>query len=78
MSRNLLHIKKLDAFKSFLDAEQIVHRPGRGVWEVMQVALANGQWACVYERIDMPEHFTTDKRIDKLVSRFIKTSREKP
>ena len=32
-------------------------------------------WCCIYERIEMPEHFTVDKRLDKLVARFIKESK---
>lgn len=69
--RNLLHINKLDEFKSWLTAQGIEHRPGRGEWEVLQVNV-NGVWPCVFRRINMPEHYTTDRRLDGLVRRFCK------
>lgn len=38
---------------------------------VLQVELADGQWACIYRRDMMPEHFTADKRLDPLITKFI-------
>lgn len=70
MSRALLHISKLDQFRDWLTAQGIESRDGRGDYQVAQVKLTDGQWACVYSRNEMPEHFTTDKRLDRLVQRF--------
>lgn len=71
MSRNTLHLSHLEAFKQFLIDEFIAFRPGRGDFQVLQVKLPDNQWACVYSRLDMPEHYTVDKRLDSLVSKFI-------
>jgi len=76
MSRNLLHINKLEAFKAWLDKKGIKHRKGLGDWQIMQVFHPDlNVWACIYERIEMPQHFTVDKRLDKLIARFIKESK---
>lgn len=75
MSRNLLHKTKLEEFKSWLDGQGLAHRPGRGPWQVLQVCKDGRHWNCVYERIEMPEHYSTDKHIDPLVRRFARESR---
>jgi hypothetical protein len=72
MSRNLLHITKLDDFKNWLTQNGHEYRTGRGMWEVIQISIPDNQWACIYERNDMPEHYTVDRRIDKLVRQFLK------
>jgi len=69
MSKCLLHISKLQAFKDFLDGAAIPHRDGRGDWQVMQVYVAPN-WLCVFNRLDMPEHFTNDRRLDRLITKF--------
>lgn len=75
--RNLLHISKLDAFKEWLDDEGTAWRDGRGDYQVIQIYLPTGQWACVYSRHDMPEHYTTDRRLDSFVKQFIRDMKEK-
>jgi len=75
MSRCLLHKSKLAEFKSWLDKEGIPHREGKGFYQVLQVCKNGTNWNCIYSRLDMPEHFTTDKHLDSLVARFC---REKP
>ena len=75
MSRCLLHKTKLDAFKEWLTAQGIPHREGRGEWQVLQVCKDGTHWNCVYIRLDMPEHLTTDRHLDPLVAKFCK---EKP
>lgn len=70
MSRNLLHKKHLDEFKSWLQGRGVPHRPGKGDWQVLQVKCGN-EWQAVYERIFMPEHLTVaGNKIEKLVRRF--------
>jgi len=75
MSRCLLHISKLDAFKSWLDKEGIAHRPARGDYQVLQVCKDGKHWNCVYSRHDMPEHYKTDKHLDNLVIKFTREAR---
>lgn len=73
MSRCLLHVTRLEAFKGWLDAEGIAHRPGKGTWQELQVqVLGRGGWSSVYSRADMPEHYTIDPALEPLVRRFCK------
>lgn len=69
MSRNLLHKTKLEDFKVWLDAHHVPHRPGRGSYQALQVNMS-GKWCAVYERNDMPEHYTTEHTMDSLVRKF--------
>lgn len=70
MSKSLLHITKLEEFKAWLDSEGLPHRPGKGEWQVLQVCKNGKHWSAVFTRADMPEHFTTDWHLDKLVAKF--------
>ena len=76
MSRSLLHISKLEDFKVFLSAHGIKHRPGRGTYQVLQVCKDGSHWNCVYRREKMPEHFTTDRHLDKLVLKFVRAQKQ--
>lgn len=71
MSRCLLHKTKLESLKCWLDAQQIAHRAGKGDFEVLQIKHGTG-WAAIYDRHSAPEHYTSDKRLDALVRRFIR------
>lgn len=75
MSKNLLHVSKLEEFKAWLDAQGIEHRPGKGDFQVLQVRMKHNGFAAVYERLEMPEHFSTDRRLDGLVARFCRSRR---
>ena len=76
MSRNLLHKSKLEEFKLWLAAHSIVHRPGRVDFQVLQIHTKNGQWQCIFYRIEAPEHFTVARPIEQLVRRFIRETKE--
>ena len=76
MTRNLLHKNKLDAFKQWLDKKHIQHRPGRGEFQVLQVALPNGEWGVVYDRIVAPEHYTVTAQMESIVRRFLQARKE--
>jgi len=78
MSRNLLHKTKLEAFKTFLSKSGIEHRPGRGSFQMLQVKLKSGQWQCVFDRIDAPEHYTVAHPLEGLVHKFIKQATKGP
>lgn len=73
MSRNLLHKSKLPAFIAWLDGAGIAHRPPRGEFDVLQVQAEPPDWFCVFDRIDAPEHYTVDCRLEGTVRRFIRS-----
>lgn len=75
MSRCLLHKTKLDAFKEWLSTSGIEHRPARGDFQVLQVKTRNGQWQCVFDRLDAPEHYTVAWPLEPIVWRFIRWQR---
>lgn len=75
VSRNQLHVTKLEDFKEWLTSQGIQHRQAKGDWQVLQVAIGGGQWAGVYCRLDMPEHYTVDRRLDGLVRKFCNSRR---
>ncbi len=77
-ARNLLHKTRVAEFQAWLTAEGIPWRGPRGDWQIMQIQLRDGQWACIYERIHMPEHVTVDKRLVPLVYAFINSTKPKP
>lgn len=75
MSRNLLHKTKLDDFKLWLDEKGIEHRPARGTYQVLQVKTKSGQWQCVFDRHNAPEHYTVAWPLEPIVQRFIRDRR---
>ncbi|CAG9255838.1 hypothetical protein [Paraburkholderia caribensis] len=77
MSRNLLHVNKLDAFKAWMTSVGIEHRPGRGGYEVLQIKTKKGAWQCVFRRAEMPEHYTVAHPIEPIVRRFINDNRSR-
>ena len=74
MSRCLLHKNKVEAFRQWLADKGIENRPPRGGWEILQVKIGR-QWACLYARIEMPEHVTCDVRLERMVRQFIRDQR---
>lgn len=75
MSRNLLHKTKLDPFKAWLTENGIEHRPARGDYDVLQVRSDSGQWQCLFDRHNAPEHYTVAGPLESLVRRFIRESK---
>ena len=76
MSRNLLHLSKLEPFKQWLNDKGVHHRPGRGDWQVLQVCKNGKNWHCVYKRAHMPEHYTIDLNIENLVLKFLQDAKK--
>jgi len=74
MSRNLLHKSRLNDFIQWLDKSGIKHRPPRGEWQVLQVFF-NDNWHVIYQRLHMPEHYTTPWTMENLVRAFIEETR---
>lgn len=75
-NRHLLHKTKLEAFKVWLDDQNIAHRPGRGDWQALQVHHPLHGWQVLYERAEMPEHLTVAQKLVGLVWQFIRGTRE--
>ena len=75
MSRNLLHKSKLAAFRCWLTAQGIEHRPPRGDYEVLQVQAKAPAWFCVFDRHAAKEHYTVDVRLEPTVRRFIRENK---
>jgi len=75
--RNTLHKTKLEAFKTWLDQNEIPHRPGKGDWEVLQVFTEKSNWQRVFERLDMKEHYSVNEKLLPIVRRFIHDSKVK-
>ena len=73
MSRCLLHLNKFDEFVKWLDQSKIVHRPGKGEWQIIQIKKGSN-WLCVYARAEMLEHFSVDKRLEVTIRSFIKST----
>lgn len=74
-NRCTLHKTKLEDFKSFLDSEGIAYREGKGSYQALQVQTDKG-WQTVYERNDMPEHFTVQDKLMPLVREFLDESKQ--
>lgn len=77
MSRNLLHKTKLEPFKQWLTEQGYQHRAGRGDYDVLQVLMSTGQWHCIFDRLNAPEHYTVALPLEPIVWRFIREARAK-
>lgn len=75
MSANLLHVSKLEAFKSWLTKNERGWRDGKGPYQVIQVLTENSGWQVVFRRDTMPEHFSINTALEPLVRRFIRESK---
>ena len=70
MKRCLLHINQLEAFKAWLDANGIPHRPGKGCYQVLQVDTPKHGWQVVFSRDAMPEHYAINEKLIPTVRSF--------
>lgn len=77
MARNLLHINQLEEFKSFLTRTGRDYRPGKGDYQVLQVKTDNDGWQVVFRKNNMPEHYSTNHRLDPLVREFQRYGKQK-
>jgi len=74
MSRNTLHIKKIDQLKDWLKQKEIPFRNGKGEYQILQICFDGKQWAGIYKRDFAKEHLTNDRRLDSLIKRFCRES----
>jgi hypothetical protein len=73
--RCTLHKDKLDEFKTWLDGRNIVHRPGLGEWQVLQVLTPEYGWQCVLKSLYMPERFSVNEKLISILQKFIDETR---
>ena len=69
-SRNLLHKNKLEEFKRWLLDNEILYRPGKGDWAIIQIHW-KGAFHKLYARGNMSEHVTVQDALVPLVQKFI-------
>lgn len=75
-NRATLHKSKLEDFKEYLDAREIAYRPGKGVWEELQVLTPKYGWQCIYSRGSMPEHLTVQDKLCPLMWNYLREKRK--
>lgn len=72
-NRNLLHKSKLEDFKNWLDLKGILHRAGKGSFQVLQVMTHKG-WQVVFDK-HTEEHFTVNEVLMPTVIKFVRESK---
>lgn len=71
--RNLLAIKKLPAFKAWLDANSVENRATNAAYQVLQVRVAGDvRWHPIYKKLDAKEHLSVPRPLVFLVERFLR------
>ena len=72
-TRNLLAIKKLPAFKAWLDANGIENRPTGTAYQVLLVRVVGDvRWHPIFKRLGAKEHLSVPKPLISLVERFLR------
>ncbi|VDO06512.1 unnamed protein product [Brugia timori] len=54
----------------WLASNGTAYRPGKGQYQVMQVAMSSGIWACLYIKNAMPDFYLADKNLSTLIDQF--------
>ena len=70
ISKNLLHISKLDDFEHFLDKLGIFSESGRIEFEALRIRIGK-VWYSVYEPNKGGDHYHTDIELDSLLRMFV-------
>ncbi len=75
-TRNLLAIKKLPAFKAWLDANGIENRPTGTAYQVLLVRVVGDvRWHPIFKRLGAKEHLSVPRPLMYLVERFLRKER---
>ena len=75
-ARNLLAIKKLPAFKAWLDANGIENRPTGTAYQVLLVRVVGDvRWHPIFKRLGAKEHLSVPRPLVYLVERFLRKER---
>lgn len=69
----LLHISKLEGFKSWLKGQEIPYRDGKGEYQVIQVKTPKFGWQVVYLRNKATEHYSINAKLVSTVERFLRS-----
>lgn len=73
---NLLAQHKLEPFKIWLVSAGHEHRPGSGIYQVLQVRLkGQAAWQAVYRREDNAVHYSVPWPLVTTVEQFIRETR---
>jgi len=78
MSRNLLHKDKLDDFIKWCNWQGIAAYRVEIDYQVARVRIQSKPklvFANIYYRLNMPEHYTVDWRLENTVRRYIRWSK---
>lgn len=75
MNRCILHQTKLQAFLDWCAARGIASRPGKGLYQVVQIETRAHGWQVIFKTATNPEHFTINKTLIPLVKQFIGESK---
>ena len=74
-NRCTLHKTKLEDFKSYLNDYGIAYREGKGDYQILQVLTLDNGWQCIYERGNMPEHFTIQDKLMPVIEKYLSNRR---
>lgn len=69
--RCTLHKTKLESFKKYLDSQGISYREGKGDYQALQVKTGRHGWQCIYEKNEMPEHYSVQDKLMYLIREFL-------
>lgn len=70
MITGLLQLSALDAFKAWLESQDIPYRPGKGQYEALQI-FVGPEWAKLYHKDRIVSHLVVQERLVPLVRRFV-------
>lgn len=73
MKTCLLHISKLEDFKSWLKDQKIPYRDGKGEYQVIQVKTIKFGWQVVYRRKEATEHYSINAKLVSTVEKFLRS-----
>jgi len=79
MSRQLLHTKKLDEFITWCNLHGIHAYKVDQDYQVARVRIQDKPtkiYACIYTRHNVTEHLTVDRRLESIVRRYIRWTKE--
>ena len=72
-ARNLLAIKKLPAFVTWLDANRVENRVTNAAYQVLQVrVVGDPRWHPIFKRLGAKEHLSVPRPLVFLVERFLR------
>ena len=71
MAANTLHIKKLPLLLEWLDNNEIMHREGKGAFQVRQIYQEHCGWQTIFSRLEAKEHYSYNRALEDLIRKFL-------